>query len=428
MGFNTSFIYIKTHRESFFPRSAEESFYYFIKNSRIKLISDDSAYGLVFLCSFKKDERKSPYFSVDLNGHLQNVITIALKVFMVSENDYDAEMKWKYVNAEDKIFKKHIYTKNQYFNESKVQSEIPKHTVLALNRNSPILMFSKLYDRRSKNYKSLRNHFKHNSEDKNPAKHLFEQIDMYNDLLVNGKFFFGIYAMEIIPESYKSYCDIIRRIIIDEILSKDENKSIDKYDSLSLSPKSERLRLVYNITRYELLRLALDAGYSQGDYHTDNLFIDERAKRTFIIDFEKGTRIPNIDEVRFLWLQLSADDFQTTEENLQKLRRSLLLIYNSTFENTIRDTHEFKWLKDIDELDYPIMVDLHKKRKASVQTVSNARLQYYFSKYDEYVFRPSDQIDCNFTLRQKIQYYVYGPNCLGNCRSISPDNNNNPDL
>jgi hypothetical protein len=78
MNYSNSYIFIKTWVETSKPRSAEESFYYFISNSKIELMSDESAYGLVYKCSFQREPHKSPYFYIDSRGFIDNVLHIII--------------------------------------------------------------------------------------------------------------------------------------------------------------------------------------------------------------------------------------------------------------------------------------------------------------------------------------------------------------
>ena len=79
MNYNSAFIFVKP------KRTVEESFYYFITNSKVHLISDSSAFGFVFRCHFQKKEQKSPYFYLDINGKSRDVIHIALKCLLVND-------------------------------------------------------------------------------------------------------------------------------------------------------------------------------------------------------------------------------------------------------------------------------------------------------------------------------------------------------
>jgi hypothetical protein len=177
-----------------------------------------------------------------------------------------------------------------------------------------------------------------------------ENNEYNNDTKIN--YYFGIMAMEYIPSNYKIYYDLIKPIIIDEIKAMPENQNIHKYDSLTLSTRSNRLRWLYNIARYDILRLAIYTGYTQGDYHSDNLLLDEEIQRTIIIDFGKARKIYNKDGVLSLPI----------EENFKNLQTILERIFYTSFDDN-KKYDQFTWLKNIDEYDYDIILFLHEMRE-----------------------------------------------------------------
>jgi serine/threonine protein kinase len=172
-------------------------------------------------------------------------------------------------------------------------------------------------------------------------------------------YYFGFIAMEYIPSNYKTFCDIIKPIIMDEIKSKPENKDIYKYDSMTLSTKSKRLRWMYNTARYDVLRLAIDTGYSQGDYHTDNILIDEKTRRCMIIDFGKAKKIYNDDNILNLNIFENTNDISNIEIILDR-------IFYTTFDDD-KKSDEFMWLKNIDEIDIGILLFLHENRMTYIE-------------------------------------------------------------
>ena len=174
--------------------------------------------------------------------------------------------------------------------------------------------------------------------------------------------------MEYIPSKYKIFCDLIKPIIMDEIKSKPENENIYKYDSLTLSTKSNRLRWIYNTARYEIIRLAMDTGYSEGDYHSDNILIDENTRRSIIIDYGKAKKIDNYDELLLLNKEIFESEYSICNNNIdnielyEKLKKILNQIFYTSFEDNTKGD-EFMWLKNIDEIDYKIIMFLHENRK-----------------------------------------------------------------
>jgi len=181
----------------------------------------------------------------------------------------------------------------------------------------------------------------------------------------------------------------VKPIINDEIRTIPGNETINKYDSLSLSLHSTRLKWLYNIARYDLLRLAIDTGYSQGDYHTENLLMDETRRFTMIIDFGNAVRIPNIESCRVAWLELLKTDFLDDEENLTKVRMILKSIFDANFIDNSEKIAEYTWIKSIDKGDVSIMISIHKSRE--VKYIGPGKYDgclfiHYFKHRTEYMY------------------------------------------
>ena len=167
MKYFNQYIFLKTARESSQPKSPLESFHYFITNSNIELISDSSAFSLVFKFTFNKWENKSPYFYVNSNGNLTNVTCLTLKMLFICDEDVvsDKQIKdnflltkenhiiWKYKYQKDKKpMTKHFERRDNFTKEINNMLEASEKSILALNRNTPIAIFSRLYTQNSCNY------------------------------------------------------------------------------------------------------------------------------------------------------------------------------------------------------------------------------------------------------------------------------------
>ena len=184
---------------------------------------------------------------------------------------------------------------------------------------------------------------------------------------------------------------------------------------MALSPYSQRVRWAYNTARYDLLRMAIDTGYSQADYHTDNMLINEKTRKTMIIDFGRCKKIVNHNEMVDLWNR--PEGFSNPlrrivgvpkELNLESLREPnvsggfeeplrgiskprsvprtddsvcceiltkeenpdfvllLKMLFYSTFTDEKKDD-EFMWIKGVDEEDTRILLFLHKMHNASLE-------------------------------------------------------------
>jgi serine/threonine protein kinase len=399
MDYNHSFIFIKPNR------CVEESFYYFIRHSTITLLSDSSAFGFVFRCRFTKKPEKSPYFYLNIKNETQDVQTIVIKCLLVNDRissvsesaklilgtdlgfplqaklatgnspnlcDKDGDDNnhyWNYKRTSGKVSKRHFDMMERFKEEVHKQTVISKEGLAAMNRNCPVALFSKLYGDRSLKGKILGKMILKRcatKDDKMTLKKMLDELsfrqNMFSDRTLN--YYFGIFAMEYVESSYQLFNDIVKPIIIDDIVA--NHPELYKYDSLALSPHSERLRWAYNTVRYELLRMALDTGYSHGDYHTDNMLICEKTRRSMIIDFGRCKKIADHNPMLDLWHNNSSDKSLSSKKWRPDFHLLLKILFYSTFTDDKRHD-EFMWVKGIDEEDIDILIFLHKMHKAPLE-------------------------------------------------------------
>lgn len=392
MNYNNSYIFIKTYVETSNPRSVEESFYYFIKNSKIELLSDDSAYGLVYKCSFQKREHKSPYFYIDSNGFLDNVLYMIIKLVLVAEentiylDNTPINIEWKYIK--DKQLSRLYYQSASHFiDEVAYQQEISRKGIENLHRNTPILLFSDMLEPGSLEYTKLQRTLYKKVVEKPPLQQMFSELDKINrikpreHLLKSNHFSLGIIGMEYIGSPYILCNTIVKPIILDEIKGQPENKDIHKYDSKTLATKSLRLRWIYNIRRYELLRLAIDTGYSQGDYHSENMMIDEKNKTAMILDFGSAKKIETHDIIKKIWLKLIKENFGNELENLLSIELILEEIYNTHHKDVTKEFTEYNWIKELEKIDIQQIILLHELHNYKKLSIDKAFLKYFQRKF-----------------------------------------------
>ena len=392
MNYNNSYIFIKTYVETSKPRTVEESFYYFIKNSKIELLSDESAYGLVYKCSFQKREHKSPYFYIDSNGFLDNVLHIIIKLVLVAEENTiyldknPIRMEWKYIK-DKQLTTLYYQSKKQFIDEVGYQQEISRKGIENLNRNTPILLFSDMLEQGSLQYTKLQRTLYKKVVETQPLQQMFSEFDKINrikpreHLLKSNHFSLGIIAMEYIGSPYILCNTIVKPIILDEIKGQPENKDIHKYDCKTLATKSLRLRWIYNIRRYELLRLAIDTGYSQGDYHSENMMIDEKNKTAMILDFGSAKKIETHDIIKKIWLKLIKENFINEVENLLSIGLILDEIYNTHHKDVTKEFTEYKWIKTVEKKDIQQIILLNELHNYKKLSIDKAFLQYFQRRF-----------------------------------------------
>jgi hypothetical protein len=376
MDYHTSFIFTKPKYNKWPARffrgkakefSHEDSFYYFLKNSQIELLTDSSSFGFVYKCTFQKQPQKSPYFYLNDKKESIDVTVIVLKCLLMNDrtiDDIDDDHYWQYKKICGKRSKRHFDMKNRFMEEVRMQTEISKLGVVAMNRNAPVVLFSKIYE--PTDHYSITTLIKNRMLNE-PRNRPFEQLcDEYYfkckiPLEPGMNYYFGIIAMEYIKPRYTLFNNIIKPIIVDDILLRHGCEHIHKYNSTRLSEKSDRLRWAYNTGRYEIIRMAIDTGYTEGDYHTDNLLMDEHGRKAILIDFGKAKKIANASELIILWRQQ------------KNIKRILEYIFHSTFEDNERGD-EFKWVKNVDTKDIEIILYIHRHREALVEKRSSIAL------------------------------------------------------
>jgi serine/threonine protein kinase len=423
---------IKTHTTS----AQERAFFYFLRHSRLTLLSDDSAYGLVFKCTFIESPEKSPYVCSPTNPHnidlaapwwkrcrtssahkaANPVIHLIIKLAIVSTHDTTLDIRshgqrpiayneptlrylrnnppiktnWNYVSVENanKIIKKNIDTVGNFIQECETQNMISQ------SLHTTNIVYSALYDglefipscrdrwfrkKRDKHVDQLRAIFRICLTMDDPTQSAIRQLYSTFHALSNPlmpiplsssikehewpTYRLSMMCMKYIESPYTTFCSIIKPIIFDEIKSQPQYKHVYKHDARSLSKCSSRLRTTYNIARYAVLMLALDTGYTHGDFHTDNLLIDEEAQTVVFVDFGNAIQIPSIEAIRELWRQLESTHFSDPVRNYAVLVNIMTQIFHTTFSEHRRKHDEYTWCKDMESFDAETIIDQYLRKK-----------------------------------------------------------------
>jgi hypothetical protein len=409
------FIFIKSRTDKNY-RSKEDSFYYFIKHSTIEMLSNDSAYGIVLKCRFSKPPKNSPYFSLNMLGETEDVVVLVIKISIIREPRFldldienDPQLFWEYVYADGKKENRVVGKIQDFFNENKILIDVSRRTLLAKNRNCPVLLFCKLYKKQSKFYKSLKYDLLRNADNEGSRslQILFQEFKTISNKNIKHNFYLGVSFMEYIREPYIMMCDIIKPIILDEIKSIPENKDINKYDSITLSSKNNRLKVCYNIARYEIVRMAIDSGYTERDYHSGNIFINEKDKRAILIDYGLAAKIRSWDKIKSLWTEIKNYEFENLDLNFNNIYAILCEIFYTTHSCDIQ-AFEFKWLKNIDIIDIAIIIQLHKVREKKEASNKKLEIIRFFLYNDQYNFNEIYSIENSYSFLRKFQSLIFG--------------------
>jgi hypothetical protein len=430
--YHNNYIFIKTIRETKTPRNAEDSFYYFIENSKIRFVSYNSNKFLLFNCFFDKNENTSPYFYLSANGEMENVTVISIKIAFICE---DKKSNISFINRYNPIYDNknnpeivtQYITPYNFFKENCRQCEISEAGITNLTRNTQIILFSKLYDNKSKKYKHIYKILCKNINKRNKSylNQLFKDFNNIDNNKLTYKYYFAITCMEYINIEYYRNCYDVLTPIIDDVHSYVSRKdmenikkynekddeiqdeySIEIYNNVELSKFSERLKLIYNIARYEIIMISVNTGYSQGDYHIENLFLYEDIQSIMVTDFGNVKHIPKYQHIQNNWSFLNENGFKIESGSFRILKEILEDIYNTHFQDEDYNSKHYKWLKNIDEEDVPIIYNLHSFRKyANVDSRPSIFEMYLNTRRSEYIYNSILEIDTK------------SPNTITNCIS-----------
>lgn len=415
--YHTNYIFIKTIRETKTPRNAEESFYYFLQNSKIRFVSynvDDKIFA--FHCIFNKDENRSPYFYLLVNGETENVKVITIHIsFTCEKNQTSLSFRDKYKNGitldnYERIT--HYISPYDFFKENCRQCEIAETGLMNLNRNSPILLFSKLYDNKSSNYKMIYKTLCKNSNKKNRRyiADVFKTFHATDNQFLQYKHYFSIRALEYMSNDYVNCFDVITPII-DEIHaisckrdyeriqnSNNDTNEIPIYHQADFANFSERLKWIYNIARYEIITIALHSGYSHGNYHMEHLLLCEDLQSIIVTHFDCVKHLSTNDYTNLQnnWRYLEEHNFTTNNgvSSIRLLKEIVTYMYDIHFQDADENSRPYQWLKTIDEEDVVMIGNLHKFRKTLHMGSSPAIFDMYLNtRRSEYVYNSSLEID-----------------------------------
>ena len=322
----------------------------FIKNSQLKVLSDSSLYSIIFTADFLTNTRNTepPYYSLRSQTFGQPIKKIIVKLCAINlgkKERLNFEYKLQKYTGEDEdddddgIFVTNpgkesdqpldigLITK-QMTSVTSFQTEVSaqiKTSLLTCNYLESLCPFP-IYSKINNKYDSLQ--FLNTLLSKaNPSNRLDVKIILdsfkskISEGIVDG---IGVIAMEIA----------------------DGFRDLSHYDS---DPNFE---LYKNMARYQLLQLAIDTGYTTGDYHMNNIMLNPNYSKLDIeipsyfkdqtafaslIDFGWSTPINN-EKLILIKQQFANKDFKAALTTLLSVRRldGLILEYNE----------EYKWINE----------------------------------------------------------------------------------
>jgi hypothetical protein len=183
----------------------------------------------------------------------------------------------------------------------------------------------------------------------------------------------------------------------------------ERYNNLELSKFSERLKMIYNIARYEIIMIAANTGYSQGNYHIENLFLYEELNSILVTDFENVKHIPKYENIQNNWFFLEENDFKQEKDALRVLKEIVEDIYNTHYQDNDENSDHYKWLKNIDQEDVTIIYNLHTFRKFMVVFCCDIIPAFSMFIVSNESRRVPEHIDINKTIEEELVTYILIP-------------------
>jgi hypothetical protein len=317
----------------------------FIKNSRLKVLSDSSLYSIIFTSDFLTNTRniEPPYYSLRSQTFGQPINKIIVKLCAINLGkkerlnfEYKLQKYSEDEDEDDDIFVTNpgkesdqtldigLITK-QMTSVTSFQTEVSaqiKTSLLTCNYLESLCPFP-IYSKINNKYDSLQ------------FLNLLSKANPNNRLDV-----------KIIIDSFKS---IISEGIIDGI-GVIAMEIADGFMDLSQYYSDPNFELYKNMARYQLLQLAIDTGYTTGDYHMNNIMLNPNYSKldieipsyfkdqtafAMLIDFGWSTPINN-EKLTLIKQQFASKDFKSALTTLLSVPRFDGLI--------LRNNEDYLWI------------------------------------------------------------------------------------
>ena len=249
---------------------------------KIQLLNDSGSFGVIFKASMD-NSLDSPYLSFQPNNFKQPVHTLLVKVVALSNkkldeyNDY-----WPYVNGHAK----HIDLQENFEKEVNIQTDIYFKTMHYLEPICPAPVFSKIFDT-PESMLMLIEIF----EERTKHQYTKDVLQAIRKNIEKKKIpSIGILAMEVAND----FIPMIK--LYQNCLQKNDPGYLEYY------------LWCEQMAKLQILKLAMETGYSHNDHHLGNILINPNYKdhysqtdgKVFIIDFGFTTKLSSdkLKEIR----------------------------------------------------------------------------------------------------------------------------------
>lgn len=375
-------------------KNFEEGYTFFIKNSEWEVLNISSLYGVIFKCKLNK-EIKSPFNSIRIGSYGEQIREIIIKLVLINDttNIYD----WVLI---DKKFKDNIYNtdfvfynkstekKDSFVKEINIQIDITEKTIEYLEPVCPFIIFSKIY-----NYDRIDESIIPDINSYNIKKHILNTI--------HSNFFNRISNLEYTNDYFNSNISYPEKILYQMIFESEKRKckigliAMENIGNGVILENINNNKNYLNYSKFEILNLALN-GYNQGDFHKQNILIDENYEnyfkdtvgRAFIIDYGRAEKLIGSKQLAIneCWNSVldkvykidELDENQNIDDNIRELINELINDLNYIFILILKSNNKYcnmeidkryNWIKQNGINEVLQIYELYKLRELSKKDV-----------------------------------------------------------
>uniref|UniRef100_A0A6C0EQT6 Protein kinase domain-containing protein n=1 Tax=viral metagenome TaxID=1070528 RepID=A0A6C0EQT6_9ZZZZ len=304
-----------------------DAFNHFLDNSTFSYLSK-GAFGLTFKANLNPGV-ESKYKRIESSSTFDygdEVRTIIIKLGFV----HDAQMGQKENSVILNKLKLDFNTGElqTFKDEVNIQTELFLKTISYLQPICPAIVYSGVYS------------------------DVYSDVDTTNKNSLTG----------LLEKMYQASEDNITKVLIQNIYDSKIKRQFynigiiamefaDSYTLLHSLVKETNFELYKNMTLYLLLKLAIDTGYTHGDFHPGNIFINTKSTNYFkgitgkplLIDFGQAQKIP-IDILKFMKEQYKIGNYTGALKRLCDINRpdGIIMTDHSSFYGFACGSYDYK--------------------------------------------------------------------------------------
>ncbi len=426
--------------------NTRSNFVNFLENSEIKLLTNNSSYGILFTCELINPQFKSPYYSFRSYQFGTEVRKIIFKICPLMD-ETNRTLPILMIGSHEKK----RMTTTRFIEEYQTQLHIAMHTCKFLESKAPFPIYLDTFKIHENNtldnntFDDIYTISDESNSDRSNTDILFDDDDFLK--LLQSKFIDTPHTDddhedygEIVTNSMSGGNTTSQLSILTQLINSLQNKQFDslglfameiadEYDTLISFRGDPKYKLYKNIARLELIQLILEAGVAHEDFHQENVLFNSSYNgyyygvmgKSLVIDFGNSH---NINYDKLVYLQSLYDQLN--------IRELITAVYNECTIELAKHLPNYSWFINIDNSDIESISHLIQLREISINNLKqysekvNKQL-YPVDKYTIFKRYPKLPLDLLkylrfFPRKENIQRAQFGGNDYNNNDN---DNDNN---